>query len=89
MDAYDYCPTCGRPVQGGRVCRYCAQTADPPQRERNAAAVAISEPRPEAKRSAEAGPADESAPARTWMLIALGVAALAVLVAVIAFLSLG
>jgi hypothetical protein len=85
MDAYDSCPTCGRLVQGGRVCRYCAQTADPPHREPAAKAATTTEPRYE-DQPAHRSPAYGNralAPIRIWMLIALGLAVLGALVAVV------
>jgi len=85
VDAYDYCPTCGRPIQGGRVCRYCAQTADLPHREPAATATTNAEPRHESEPAHHAPPYGnrELAPIRKWMLIVLGVAVLGALVAVV------
>jgi hypothetical protein len=83
MDSYEDCPTCGRLVQQGRVCRYCAQTAVIPQRERVGEDASAAPQRPGIE-SAQVPPSDsgwELQPIKRWALIALAIAVVAALIA--------
>lgn len=85
MDAYEPCPTCGKPVQRGRICRYCAQEAGHPQATRRAAASIVGEELHRLDETPGEPGADEAASASIsrGLLIAIGLISLAVLVAAV------
>ncbi len=92
MDSYEDCPKCGRLVQRGRICRYCAQTADPPDRRLAPTSVPVVTPRGHAEPAPPTRPKSDRTltPLPRWAWIALvTVVVCAIIAAVVAWGTLG